>query len=43
MKKFLLISLFILPLMANETVTIVDKDGNIQLCKVVPSGAIVYL
>jgi len=43
MKKLLLILLLSLPLMANETVTIVDKDGNIQICKVVPSGAIVCL
>lgn len=43
MKKLLLILLFILPAVANETVTIVDKDGNIQICKVVPSGAIVCL
>ena len=43
MKKLLLILLFTLPVVANETVTIVDKDGNIQICKVVPSGAIVCL
>ena len=43
MKKLLLILLFTLPVIANETVTIVDKDGNIQICKVVPSGAIVCL
>ena len=43
MKKLLLILLLSLPLMANETVTIVDKDGNIKICKVVPSGAIVCL
>jgi hypothetical protein len=43
MKKLLLIILFSLPVIANETVTIVDKDGNIQICKVVPSGAIVCL
>ena len=43
MKKLLLILLFTLPAVANETVTIVDKDGNIQICKVVPSGAIVCL
>jgi hypothetical protein len=43
MKKLLLILLFALPVVANETVTIVDKDGNIQICKVVPSGAIVCL
>jgi hypothetical protein len=34
MKKLLLILLFTLPAVANETVTIVDKDGNIQICKV---------
>jgi len=43
MKKLILILLFYLPVLANETVTIVDKDGNIQICKVVPSGAIVCL
>ena len=43
MKKLLLILLFVLPAVANETVTIVDKDGNVQICKVVPSGAIVCL
>jgi len=43
MKKLILILLFALPAVANETVTIVDKDGNIQICKVVPSGAIVCL
>lgn len=43
MKKIILILLFTLPAVANETVTIVDKDGNIQICKVVPSGAIVCL
>ena len=43
MKKLLLILLFTLPVIANETVTIVDKDGNLQICKVVPSGAIVCL
>jgi hypothetical protein len=43
MKKLILILLFTLPAVANETVTIVDKDGNIQICKVVPSGAIVCL
>jgi len=43
MKKLLLIILFSLPVIANETVTIVDKDGNIQISKVVPSGAIVCL
>ena len=39
----LLIFLFSISAFANETVTIVDKDGNIQICKVVPSGAIVCL
>ena len=43
MKKLFLILLFSLPTIANETVTIVDKDGNVQICKVVPSGAIVCL
>jgi len=43
MKKIILILLFTLPAIANETVTIIDKDGNIQICKVVPSGAIVCL
>jgi hypothetical protein len=43
MKKLLLILLFALSVVANETVTIVDKDGNIQICKVVPSGAIICL
>ena len=43
MKKLILILLFTLPAVANETVTIVDKDGNIQICKVLPSGAIVCL
>jgi len=43
MKKLILILLFALPAVANETVTIVDKDGNVQICKVVPSGAIVCL
>jgi hypothetical protein len=43
MKKLILILLFSLPAVANETVTIVDKDGKIQICKVVPSGAIVCL
>jgi len=43
MKQLIFILLFTLPAVANETVTIVDKDGNIQICKVVPSGAIVCL
>ena len=43
MKKLILILLFALPAVANETITIGDKDGNIQICKVVPSGAIVCL
>jgi len=43
MKKLILILLFTLPAVANETVTIVDKDGNIQICKVVPSGALICL
>jgi len=28
---------------ANETVTIVDKDGSITICSVTPSGVIVCL
>ena len=43
MKKLFLILLFSLPTFANETVTIVDMDGNVQICKVVPSGVIVCL
>ena len=43
MKKLILILLFSIPAFSNETVTVVDKDGNIQICKVVPSGAIVCL
>jgi hypothetical protein len=43
MKKMILVLLFTLPAVAHETVTIVDKDGNIQICKVVPSGAIICL
>ena len=43
MKKLILILLFSIPAASNETVTIVDKDGNVQICKVVPSGAIVCL
>ena len=43
MKKLLLIFLFSISTFANETVTIVDKDGNVQICKVVPSGVIVCL
>lgn len=43
MKKIILILLFTLPAVANETVTIIDKDGNVQICKVVPSGAIICL
>ena len=39
----LLIFLFSIAAFANETVTIVDKDGNIQICKIVHSGAIVCL
>ena len=41
--KLFFIMFFSLQIYANETVTIVDKDGNIQICKVVPSGAIVCL
>ena len=43
MKKLLLIFLFSISAFANETITIVDKDGNVQICKVVRSGAIVCL
>ena len=43
MKKLLLILLFVLPVVANDTVTIMDEDGNIKICKVVESGAIVCL
>ena len=28
---------------ANETVTILEPDGNLQICKVTPSGVIVCL
>jgi hypothetical protein len=43
MKKLLLIILFSIPVIANETVTIIDKNGDVRICKVVPSGAIVCL
>lgn len=39
----LLIILFSISAFANETVTIVDENGDVQICKVVPSGAIVCL
>jgi len=28
---------------ANETVTIVDEDGNVKICSVTPNGVIVCL
>lgn len=43
MKKLLLIILISIPVIANETVTIIDKNGDVRICKVVPSGAIVCL
>lgn len=43
MKKLILILLFSITAFSNETVTIVDKDGNVQICKVVPSGAVICL
>ena len=43
MKKILLILLFSFSVFANETVTIVDKNGEIQICKVTESGVIVCL
>jgi hypothetical protein len=41
--KLFFIMFLSLQIHANETVTIVDKDGNVQICKVVPSGAIICL
>jgi hypothetical protein len=43
MKKLLLILLFALPVVANETVTIVDENGDVKICKVTESGVIVCL
>jgi hypothetical protein len=43
LKELILILIFSFPVVANETVTIVDKNGDVQICKVVPSGAIVCL
>ena len=43
MKKILLILLFSFSVFANDTVTIVDKNGDIQICKVTESGVIVCL
>jgi len=44
LNKILIIALFFaLPIFANDTVTIMDEDGNIKICKVVESGAIVCL
>lgn len=43
MNKILLILLFSFSVFANDTVTIVDKNGDIQICKVTESGVIVCL
>ena len=44
LNKLLIITLFFTsPIFANDTVTIMDEDGNIKICKVVESGAIVCL
>ena len=44
MKYFSIIFLiFSLQCYANETVTIIDKNGDIQICKVTESGVIVCL
>ena len=43
MKKLLLAFLFSISAFANETVTIVDKNGDVQICKVTESGVIVCL
>ena len=43
MKNLILILLFALTAVANETVTIVDKNGDVQICKVTESGVIVCL
>ena len=42
-KLLIIILLFSFPIFANDTVTIMDEDGNIKICKVVESGAIVCL
>jgi hypothetical protein len=39
----LLIFLFSISAIANETVTIVDENGDVQICKVTESGVIVCL
>ena len=39
----LLIFLFSISAIANETVTIVDENGEVQICKVTESGVIVCL
>ena len=39
----LLIFLFSIAAFANETVTIVDENGDVQICKVTESGVIVCL
>ena len=39
----LLIFLFSIAACANETVTIVDENGDVQICKVTESGVIVCL
>ena len=43
MKKLLLIFLFSISAFANETVTAIDKNGDVQICKVTESGVIVCL
>lgn len=43
MKKLFLVLFFSFSVFANETVTIVDKNGDIQICKVTESGVIVCL
>ena len=44
LNRLLIITLlFSFPIFANDTVTIMDEDGNIKICKVVESGAIVCL
>ena len=43
MNKLLLIFLFSISAFANETVAIVDKNGDVQICKVTESGVIVCL
>ena len=44
LNKLLIITLlFSFPIFANDTITIMDEDGNIKICKIVESGAIVCL